>query len=104
MNKFLVLVVFTSFCLNKSFAFQDSSFEIREKDEVYKPDILSTHPFGVFFNRLQGNFRHNPINKTQISINYNSGNVWGTPITTYIPSNEENKIETHGSSDCSGGC
>lgn len=89
MNKFLVLVIFTSFYLNKSFAFQDSSFEIRKKDEIYKPDILSTHPFGVFFNRLQGNFRHNPINKTQISIHFNSGNVWGTPIITYIPSDEE---------------
>ena len=89
MNKFLVLVIFTSFYLNKSFAFQDSFFETNKKDEIYKPDILSTHPFGVFFNRLQGNFRHNPINKTQISIHYNSGNIWGTPITTYIPSDEE---------------
>ena len=89
MNKFLALVIITSFCLNKSFAFQSSSFENNEKDKIYKPDVLSTHPFGVFFNRLQGNFRHNTSHKTQINIHLNSGNVWGTPITTYIPNDEE---------------
>jgi hypothetical protein len=97
MNKFLAQVVFISFCLTKSFAFQSESSEVKQKQEIYKPDILSVHPFGVFFNRLQGNFRHSPTKNINIRIHYNSGNVWGTPITTYVPNDGEirDKVRQH---------
>ena len=54
---------------------------------VSKPSVLSTHPFGILFSRIQGNFKFKPFEKPTLSINLESGNVWGTPITTYIPNN-----------------
>lgn len=60
---------------------------------ISKPSILSTHPLGIFFSRIQGNFQFKPYEKPNLSINLESGNVWGTPIKTYIPNSKLIKEE-----------
>jgi len=55
------------------------------KNGISKSSVLSTHPFGIFFSRIQGNFKIHPVKKIQLKINLESGNVWGTQIKTYIP-------------------
>ena len=59
------------------------------KNGITKPSILSLHPFGIFVSRVQGNFKTNAIPRTTLKLSIESGNVWGTPIKTYIPNDEE---------------
>ena len=67
------------------------------KNGISKPSVLSTHPFGIFFSRIQGNFKTHPTKRTQLKINLESGNVWGTQIKTYIPNDIEvrNEVRKH---------
>ena len=73
------------------------SSDVTLKNGISKPSVLSTHPFGIFFSRIQGNFKIHPTKKTQLKINLESGNVWGTKIKTYIPNNIEvrNEVRKH---------
>ncbi|WP_347922424.1 hypothetical protein [Pontimicrobium sp. SW4] len=73
------------------------STHVTLKNGISKPSVLSTHPFGVFFSRIQGNFKIHPTKKTQLKINLESGNVWGTQIKTYVPNNIEvrNEVRKH---------
>ncbi len=67
------------------------------KNGISKSSVLSTHPFGIFFSRIQGNFKIRPTTKTQLKINLESGNVWGTQIKSYIPNNSDvrNEVRKH---------
>lgn len=58
------------------------------KNGITKLSVLSTHPFGIFISRQQGNFKIHPSKKPTAKISLESGNVWGTPIKTYIPNEE----------------
>ena len=64
------------------------SISVADKNGITKSSILSTHPFGIFISRIQGNFRKHPVKKTTVAISLESGNVWGTPIKNYIPIDE----------------
>ena len=64
------------------------SISVADKNGITKSSILSTHPFGTFISRIQGNFRKHPVKKTTVAISLESGNVWGTPIKNYIPNDE----------------
>jgi hypothetical protein len=62
---------------------------VSSKNGITKHSILSTHPFGIFISRIQGNFKRNPVKKTTFKFSLESGNVWGTPIKTFIPNDED---------------
>lgn len=62
-----------------------------EFSEITKPSILSTHPLGLLFMRLEGNFKTKPTNKTVIEFNLASGNVWSPPVVAYIPNTERDR-------------
>ena len=65
---------------------QDSDVtEVIEKNGIYKHSVLSTHPFGIFFSRLNNNFKTRPSKETELSISLESGNIWGPFVKTYIP-------------------
>ncbi len=53
---FLLILIF---CIShtSSFSQNTDSIHIFNKNGIIKPSILSTHPFGIFFSRLQGNFK-----------------------------------------------
>ncbi|WP_430409495.1 hypothetical protein [Kordia sp.] len=87
----LVFVLFL--CLN-SFVFAQSdqdSIPPFTKNGISKPSIVSTNPFGIFISRLNHNFKLKASKRTELSINLESGNVWGPNVKTYIPSNESDR-------------
>ena len=61
---------------------------ISNKNGISKHSVLSTHPFGIFISRVQGNFKKKVSERTRVSLGLESGNDWGTPIKTYIPNDE----------------
>ena len=86
-NKFLLtLILFTYYCIAYS-QVSDSTF-VFEKNGIIKPNILSTHPFGIFFSRLQGNFKTNAPKKATLMVGIESGNIWAAPLKVYIPNDE----------------
>lgn len=84
--------VFVFFIYNFSGFSQDSdSLTLANKNGITKHSVLSVHPFGIFISRIQGNFKNHAVDKTSVKISLESGNVWGTPIKTYIPNNQETR-------------
>ncbi len=65
------------------------SLLVSTKNGITKHSILSTHPFGIFLSRIQGNFKKHSVVRTTFKVSLESGNVWGTPIRTYIPLDED---------------
>ena len=59
--------------------------------EINKPSMVSTHPFGIFFSRWQGNFKSAPTQKVLLDLSFESGNVWSPPVTSYIPNNQADR-------------
>ncbi|NAS14040.1 hypothetical protein [Poritiphilus flavus] len=57
------------------------------KNGISKPVTLATHPFGVLFYTLPHNFKIRPDLRPTLDINLSSGNIWGQPVTTYLPEN-----------------
>ena len=53
--------------------------------------MVSTHPFGIFFSRWQGNFKSAPTQKVLLDLSFESGNVWSPPVTSYIPNNQADR-------------
>lgn len=92
-NIISISFLFTIFCTPLYSQEVDSTF-ILIKNGISKPSVLSTHPFGIFFSRIQGNFKKQPTKATQIKVNLESGNVWGTQIKTYIPNDIEVRNES----------
>jgi len=90
-NYYLLVVAFFIFCLSSFSQITDSSY-VFEKNGIIKPNILSTHPFGIFISRLQGNFKTHAPTKTTLKLGLESGNVWAAPVTAYIP-NDKNVRE-----------
>lgn len=85
---FLLLITGLSFSQE-----YDSLYLATKKNGITKLSVLSTHPFGIFISRQQGNFKIHPSKKTTARISIESGNVWGTPIKTYIPNDEATRNE-----------
>ena len=71
-----------------AFSQQEDVIPTTIKNGITKPSILSSHPFGIFFSRLQGNFKTHATKHSMLTISLESANVWGPPVTTYIPKNE----------------
>jgi len=100
MKQISLFVFLTFFSINNSYSQEQDTAFSSIKNGISKPSILSTHPFGIFFSRIQGNFKSIPTRKHSLNISLESGNVWGTPIKTYIPNdesirNEARKYEWH---------
>lgn len=87
--KIRLLIVLT-FCVFSTLSYSQvpDSIIINKKNGISKPNILSTHPFGIFFSRIQGNFKTHATKKHNIQVGLESGNVWGTQIKTYVPNDE----------------
>lgn len=70
---------------------ESDSLKLANKKGITKHSILSTHPFGIFISRIQGNFKTHASNKTSFKISLESGNVWSPPVTNYIPNNKSDR-------------
>lgn len=87
--KYIYLLAFTfCFCHFSCFAQKGDSTYIFKKNGITKPSILSTHPFGIFFSRLQGNFKTHASESTILNVSLESGNIWALPVKVYIPNND----------------
>jgi len=53
--------------------------------------MISTHPVGVFFSRLNHNFQLESSKKINIAFNLSNGNVWLPDVKAYIPELVEDK-------------
>ena len=71
-----------------SFSQESNQSEQFLKNHITKPNILSTHTFGVYFSRIQGNFKSNAPKNKVLAISIESGNVWNPAVKTYIPKDE----------------
>ncbi|MDU8886081.1 hypothetical protein RXV94_07910 [Yeosuana sp. MJ-SS3] len=94
-TKFLLTLIFF---INYNITFSqvsDTTF-VFQKNGIIKPSILSTHPFGIFFSRLQGNFKTSASKNLALMIGIESGNVWAAPIDVYIPNNQEDRDKAKG--------
>ena len=83
---FLILIFIISHTC--SFSQDVDSTHVFNKNGIVKPSILSTHPFGIFFSRLQGNFKIHATKTTTLKLGLESGNIWGAPVKVYIPNDE----------------
>ena len=84
--KFILLFFVCSISI---FSQESDSLKLIHKNGITKHNVLSTHPFGIFISRVQGNFKKQTSGKTNFKISLESGNVWGTPIKTYVPIDED---------------
>ena len=78
-NFILSLILFTSLLFS-----QNDTNQNLDLLEITKPSLLSTHPLGLLFTRLEGHFKTQPSKKTTIDFNISSGNVWAPPVKAYI--------------------
>jgi hypothetical protein len=84
---FLLFIISCTCCFSQGV----DSAGVFNKNGIIKPSILSTHPFGIFFSRLQGNFKTQATKTTTLKLGLESGNVWGAPVRVYIPNNNTDK-------------
>ncbi|RDY59807.1 hypothetical protein [Flagellimonas nanhaiensis] len=56
------------------------------KNGITKPNTLATHPFGILFYTLPHNFNSHAESKPFLDLSISSGNIWGQPVLTYVPS------------------
>lgn len=68
---------------------EQQDLDVIDKNGIYKHSVLSTHPFGIFFNRLNSNFKLHVSDSPELSLSLESGNVWGPFVQTYIPNDTE---------------
>ncbi len=61
------------------------------KNGISKPSTLATHPFGMLFYTLPHNFKLEADKVATIDFSLGSGNIWGQPVTTYIPLDSEDR-------------
>ena len=84
-------ILFLCFGSQHLAAQQNAKNEFQLKNGISKPNTLATHPFGLLFNRLSHNFKwESPQTKT-LNLQINSGNIWGQPVTVYVPSLQEDR-------------
>lgn len=90
-SKKILALIFIIISIN-CFAQDFSNSSGIKKIELNKPSIVSTHPYGIFFSRWQGNFQYKTLDQYNFNITLESGNVWSPPVTSYIPNNKEDRI------------
>lgn len=91
LHYFFVCLLFI--CNYSGFAQESDSLALANKNGITKHSVLSTHPFGIFISRIQGNFKTHASSETNLKISLENGNVWGTPMKVYIPNDEETRNE-----------
>ena len=85
----LFILLFPLICFSQ----QADSISANIKNGITKPSILSAHPFGIFFSRIQGNFKTHATKHSVINISLESANVWGPPVKTYVPNDKATRNE-----------
>lgn len=85
--------LFAAILIFSQFSFSQDLISDPSLDEniIKKASVVSTHPFGIFFSRWQGNFQTKPLGDQNMSVNLESGNVWSPLVTAYIPNNSEDR-------------
>lgn len=63
------------------------------KNGISKPNTIAAHPLGMLFYNLPHNFKLKASRRPSIDVQLSSGNIWGQPTTTYIPSLPEDRLE-----------
>ncbi|MFD0864072.1 hypothetical protein ACFQ1M_17795 [Sungkyunkwania multivorans] len=61
------------------------------KNGISKPTTLATHPFGILFYTLPHNFKYQADRTSSLDLQLSSGNIWGQPVTAYIPTNADDR-------------
>lgn len=84
---FVAILSFSQFSFSQDLI-SDPSLD---ENIIKKASVVSTHPFGIFFSRWQGNFQTKPLGDHNMSVNLESGNVWSPPVTAYIPNNSDDR-------------
>lgn len=63
------------------------------KNGIIKPNILTTHHFGIFSSRIEQNFKRQVPDKTLLSFTYSSGNSFHPFVEAYFPKDPEVRHE-----------
>ena len=87
--KLKYLIYFFSIFLSSLLYAQDTKEDFTNyKNGITKHNTLSIHPFGILFNRLQGNFREHTSKKPTIQLSIESANLFSQPLIVYSPNSE----------------
>ncbi len=89
-NYTLAISLIILFLFHNSFSQDNTRLDVKNFG-IDKPSVLSTNTFGLFFMRLEGNFRTQKRDKLSIDISISSGNIWAQPLTVYIPNLEADR-------------
>jgi len=77
--------VFALICCWSSILLAQQTDSLNFKNGLDRPNILSTHHFGIFSSRINQNFKIGPPKATDIIINYTSGNNFHPFVEAYFP-------------------
>ena len=80
---FFVLLVFISFASAQSATEDFSRNEIENTSDIIKPNLLSTHPLGMYISRINHNFKIKSPEKYSFSFEISSGNVMLPYVKSY---------------------
>lgn len=86
----MILILTCGFCSILAAQKQDS---ISFKNGIEKPNILSTHHFGIFSSRINTNFKIASQKNTTITFSSASGNNFHPFVETYLPKDPEVRKE-----------
>ncbi|MEM9000941.1 MAG: hypothetical protein AAGB24_11820 [Bacteroidota bacterium] len=89
---YTVCVLFLCFIPTKAQK-PDLSDSLNIKNGISKPNTLATHPFGILFYTLPHNFAVQPSQNIVLHIQTSSGNIWGQPVKTYLPSQPSDRAQ-----------
>jgi hypothetical protein len=80
---FFVFLVFISFASAQSFTEDFWRNEIENSSDIIKPNLLSTHPLGMYISRINHNFKIKSPEKYSFSFEISSGNVMLPYVKSY---------------------
>lgn len=76
----MILLVST---VNSQNILNDSITSAYELNGCYKPNILASHPLGLFISRINHNFNAAPPKGLKLNIDLGSANVWLPEVKAY---------------------
>ncbi|MES2654168.1 MAG: hypothetical protein V4620_01170 [Bacteroidota bacterium] len=71
--------------INSQSILNDSISSTNQLNGCYKPNILVSHPFGLFISRINHNFNGAPPKVIKLNIDLGSANVWLPEVKAYRP-------------------
>ena len=92
LNQYLVVL---ALCFLNSVNSQRSlvdSTSLMFTQSIVKPSLVSSHPFGIFFSRWEGNFKSSAQKSISFNIHLSSANIWSPPVIGYLPNNPNDRL------------